>query len=155
MRITLDHNAMQVLLDNMSEDAKLDFSNKVVAAVVERFARNITEDRVRKILDGECKNVIEETVKGSFSNVELTGMAQHRLKEAVEKDTKKFTDKAITDLRRKVYEADDEIKRLANERVEEVLNHFARRHVKDAVNQEVREQVSRMIATFSEPQDGE
>lgn len=104
-RLTLDRNAMQALLDSMSPEAKVEFTNKVLRTVLDRFVVSEIDTFMQKNNAELTKKIFEEHLTESWKHVGLREIHEAKLRKAVQDVLKNEVDKAVQTFSERVREA--------------------------------------------------
>lgn len=135
-RLTLDRGAMEVLLDQMSEEMKADFSGNVMRQVVHRLTNQLTVEQFKRELEGTRKKELSKYLEDVKSwKPELSRSQLGKLTEAYEAGASDLFKKFESSL----YDIKVKARQEAEEHIERHLKSFAERMLKVQINEMVQD----------------
>lgn len=146
MRLTLDKGAMEVLLNSMTEEARLDFSTKVMNITLQKLANNLNAAKVKKLVDAETRTILDDYVKNIDSyKPELQPLYKSRIKNLVAAEFKAQEEERLKTLNYKMGDAQRDIRKYAAEQATGTVDSVLSQRIDELTLNSLREHLSGLI----------
>lgn len=147
MRLTLDRGAMEVLLEQMSEEARVDFSNKVLRHTLNKIASDITQEQFYKAINKLKTQELDEIVSSARSwEPKLNDSEKWKIRKAIDHEI----DSLKGDFKGQLSMVTAKETREAKQRIQDRIRAYTEGTIKQAIRDMVTEAISEQLGSLIE-----